>query len=391
MWGTDETLTLTGDDWSTGGYDAATSNTTGTKTTSGSTSIGLSWAKTYKNAGIQMKASTGEVHSTSYPTTNNIIKSITVDFKTNTAYAYGSVSNNPYDWEEIDIEDNTAANVQSEGYKYFKVTSTGSYCVLNTITVVYTAAASTPHTITFNAGGGSCNTASSGSVTSYTLPAASPSASCALEGWVFAGWKESSAQSSASAPASKLWQAGETYSPAADITLYAVYFQASGNNYEYIDNLNSLFDGAKMIITAYNSGDYAVSNTTDGDGYIYSSTVSPDGDDVISSPANSIVWTLKGYKDNWTLKNVGNNKYIKVSTRPALADVSETFSITYEVDEDDYDQFNIQKGSKYLYMWNDNTFSGYNKTYLYFYQQQGTYITNPSCCTPLGSINGSVL
>ena len=266
------------------------------------------------------------------------------------------------------------------GTKYYYCVASSSTCT-TTSNIVPVVVNAPRYTVSFSTGTGNPSqadiTEASGGA-GITLPAG-PTPACSSDGWSFAGWKESRAQGSAALPATKLWQAGETYSPVSDITLYAVYFQASGNNYKYIENLNSLFDGAKMIITSYYEGEYAVSNTTDDEGYIQSSIVSPDGDNIISSPANSIVWTLNGYKDHWNLKNLGNNKYIIVSTRPALADVAETVSITYETDKDDYDQFNIQNGSKYLYMWSDKSYSGYNKTYLYLYQQQGTYNSNPSC------------
>ena len=266
------------------------------------------------------------------------------------------------------------------GTKYYYCVASSSTCT-TTSNIVPVVVNAPRYTVSFSTGTGNpsqadITEASAGA--GITLPDG-PTPACSSDGWSFAGWKESSAQGSAALPATKLWQAGETYSPVSDITLYAVYFQASGNNYKYIENLNSLFDGAKMIITSYYEGEYAVSNTTDGGGYIQSSIVSPDGDYIISSPANSIVWTLNGYKDHWNIKNLGNNKYIIVSTLPALADDAETVSITYEIDEDDYDQFNIQNGSKYLYMWDDKTYSGYDKTYLYLYQQQGTYNSNPSC------------
>ena len=132
-WGADETLSFSGSDWSTGGYDNGSSN----KNTSASHSISYAWTQTYKNSGIQMAKNSGEIHSTSYPSTNNVIKSVTVTVTTNSANIYGSTDGSS--WSSI----TSGATVTASGYKYFKVTSTSKYCVLSSISVVYTAG-STP-------------------------------------------------------------------------------------------------------------------------------------------------------------------------------------------------------------------------------------------------------
>ena len=77
-----------------------------------------------------------------------------------------------------------------------------------------------PKTVTFNAGSGSCATSS------LTEPSAGdgvtlPSASHACEGWEFAGWATAASGETTTAPT--LYAASSNYTPATDITLYAVY------------------------------------------------------------------------------------------------------------------------------------------------------------------------
>lgn len=82
------------------------------------------------------------------------------------------------------------------------------------------------YTVSFNAGSGTCATASlkeASACAGVTLPTAAPSDGSASHGWVFAGWKQTSAVSTGTTTAPKLYAAGEKYYPAADETLYAVY------------------------------------------------------------------------------------------------------------------------------------------------------------------------
>ena len=141
VWGADETLTITGASsghnapWSTG-YGS----NTGSSTTSAGNTINLSWNRVGRmNTGIQIEKGTSkEFHSTSYPSTNNVIKSIKITMKTNTANLYGST--NGSSWTSISYTSGTAKNVEASGYKYFKVTATSrAYCVLTSIVVTYTA------------------------------------------------------------------------------------------------------------------------------------------------------------------------------------------------------------------------------------------------------------
>lgn len=79
-------------------------------------------------------------------------------------------------------------------------------------------------TITYNAGSGSCGTASKTQDKigeTLTLPSASPNSDCNSAGWVFAGWATASCTETTEKPT--LYTAGSSYIPVSSHTLYAVY------------------------------------------------------------------------------------------------------------------------------------------------------------------------
>lgn len=83
------------------------------------------------------------------------------------------------------------------------------------------------YTVNFDKGSGVCVTTSlkeTNAGDGVELPVATPPSDCVTKGWVFAGWKESSAVSSPTFAEPKVFEAEATYYPTADnTTLYAVY------------------------------------------------------------------------------------------------------------------------------------------------------------------------
>ena len=183
-WGADETLTITG---ASSGHNApwgtSYGSSTGSSTTSASHSISLSWTNVGRmNTGIQIKANTSNhFRSTSYPSTNNIIKSIKITMKTNTANLYGSTDGS--NWTSISYTSGTAKDVEASGYKYFKVSATSSYCVLTSIVVTYTSASG--YSITYH-----CNGATSGCPSNASGQSALPNPlpTPSKTGFTFGGW-----------------------------------------------------------------------------------------------------------------------------------------------------------------------------------------------------------
>lgn len=114
-------------------------------------------------------------------------------------------------------------NSGSGGTLTIAISNDATATFIHSIEVTYTGG--TTYTVSFDKGNGSCNTTSlteENPDDGVLLPSASPSASCATEGWVFAGWKQTSAQTSTtSIPV--LYAAGTQYYPRSTETLYAVY------------------------------------------------------------------------------------------------------------------------------------------------------------------------
>lgn len=115
------------------------------------------------------------------------------------------------------------ANIaQLSGAVKLTVNHASSTTWVKSITISYATSA---YTVSFNAGSGSCASESlteGGAGYGITLPSASPSASCAVEGWKFAGWKRTSAQTETS-DIPVLYTAGSAYHPESNEALYAVY------------------------------------------------------------------------------------------------------------------------------------------------------------------------
>ena len=110
----------------------------------------------------------------------------------------------------------------------FTVAKLSGQVRLDNITVTYTAGGGDPvdpYTVTFDAGSGTCDdeslTETSGGA-GVTLPTANPPATCATNGWKFAGWWTGSVAETTTSPG-ELLTAGSNYKPASDCTLYAVY------------------------------------------------------------------------------------------------------------------------------------------------------------------------
>ncbi len=119
------------------------------------------------------------------------------------------------------------------------------------ITVSATLSQLPQYTVTFNAGNGSCGTASSPCYegSSITLPTATPSTECSNNGWTFAGWATESVDETTDAPTLLTG----SYSPTATITLYAVYKLTEGE--------------AAFNNTTTTGGDFKIYAVVDGTNY----------------------------------------------------------------------------------------------------------------------------
>lgn len=110
-----------------------------------------------------------------------------------------------------------------------------------------TVTAGVPYTVTFNAGSGSCATASL-TEASFAAGVTLPTATISVTGWSFAGWATASTTNTELAPT--LYAASSSYKPSDNVTLYAVYKFIEGTEGEYI-RVTSLADvkaASKVIL-----------------------------------------------------------------------------------------------------------------------------------------------
>lgn len=165
------------------------------------------------------------------------------------------------------------------------------------ITISGTVAEIPLYTVTFNAGTGSCATASlkeEEQEAGVTLP----TATIGVSGWSFAGWATTSTTNTEEEPT--LYDAGSTYHPTDNITLYAVYKfgYKSSTIFTRATSVSDITSADKIVI-AYNDGE--VLNTS-----INLSTNLSETDSKVTPNANAI-FTLSGDNTNgYTLTNGTN-------------------------------------------------------------------------------------
>ena len=134
----EETLTFNSSSypWGTGGY--GDSQSAANHKTSGSTNIAINWKQTYKvNDGIQMKKSGAGYFWSSTTISTKYISSITITNDTNSANI--QMSTNGSTWSSSTTYTSGTAKTFSDelGYKYFKIITGSSYCILTSVVVTY--------------------------------------------------------------------------------------------------------------------------------------------------------------------------------------------------------------------------------------------------------------
>jgi len=278
---------------------------------------------------------------------------------------------------------------------------------IDDITVTGSHAAASKYTVSFETGTGNPSqadiTEASGGA-GITLPAG-PAPTCSGDGWSFAGWKETSAVTSETTEAPTLLSAGSTFHPTGNVTLYAVYQKGElSTNYEKITSSAELTSGSNYVIargTAYglDANKYYMSSN---DGYFGVTAISV-SENVISNPSADLIWQISGDNTNgYSMYNSNRDLYIGYSTtyHDLYADDTQhkDYTITYTSSN-----FYIQSKSEssyYFATWSYSLQGGgsayffeinNSSAYVVLYKQTGTntYFSNPTCCTALGTINGS--
>lgn len=274
------------------------------------------------------------------------------------------------------------------------IAANGGYCS-GSATANFTINLPT-YTVSFSTGTGnpsvSSRTEASGGA-GITLPAG-PTPACSGDGWVFMGWKETSAQSSTTT-APDLLAAGSTYKPTSNCTLYAVYYKLADSNPNYFTKVTSssanLTSGYYVI---YANGE-AMNNVITSnkiEGVTQAETSSGSG--IISTSTAAIIWIIYKNGTNYQLYNAAVGKYLEVTGENQLALQTSSKGFTLKTFNTSTGQVSLQSVNKtsYQFQYYSSKFSSYGSqsVAVFFYKRGGTYNSNPTCCEPLGQINGSI-
>ena len=250
-----------------------------------------------------------------------------------------------------------------------------------TVTANFAALAS--HTVTYNAGSGTC-TPSSETSACVVLPEATPSLGC----YSFFGWATSLVSETSTAP-SIVGTAGDTYCPIDDITLYAVYATNSGNYTKVTSNLS---DWSGQYLIVYEEGLKAFDGslaTLDATNNNISVTIT--GSTIESTSAtDASLFTIAKTGGNYTIMSASGYYIGQTSdANNMMASTSDAYtnSIAYNTDHVDiissggaYLRFNNTSGQYRFRYYKSSTYTGQQAIQLY--RAVFSYSTNPSCCPP---------
>ena len=256
-WGADETATFIASSY--GWNDAEKTGDPTTKTVDDITFefAGGSTEPTYYDANGLRTYEGCEITISSEATISSIAFTYTISNS-------GSLSATPGTWNSSTKKWSGSANTVTFTVGHSSGSKNGQIRITQ-IAVTYTAAASDPYTVTLVPGSGTCDdeslTETSGGA-GVTLPIATPSATCQSEGWTFAGWAEASVATETEEAPTTLYEAGDTYKPKSNITLYAVYqrtetTQGGGSSEETVD-FSSQGYANQQEVSSYNGTNFSV-------------------------------------------------------------------------------------------------------------------------------------
>ena len=163
------------------------------------------------------------------------------------------------------------------------------------ITISGTVAEIPLYTVTFNAGSGSCATASLKEA-SQNAGVTLPTASIAVTGWSFAGWATESTTNTEDEPT--LYDAGDTYNPTGDCTLYAVYTFTGVESgvYKRATSVSDITSASSVVIVCNNQS--KVLDTTIGQ-----VTAPAESSSKITAPEKAIFTLTGNNSEGYTLTN----------------------------------------------------------------------------------------
>ena len=293
-------------------------------------------------------------------------------------------------------------NTKSDGTGTNYTAGSGTFTITANTTLYAKWNTATKYTVTFDAGSGTCDdeslTETSGGA-GVTLPTANPPATCATNGWKFAGWWTGSVAETTTSPG-ELLTAGSNYKPTTNCTLYAVYshteaggsggsseitllpssFPEKGsNNYgsgaERTATENDIeFGGHHITGNALNTPSGATQNQylqcRANDATIYNKTELPGKiTQIVVNQYDAKAFSL--YCGSTQLMASDNVDRTQTPSGTKITDVSAATTMTWDVDGN-YTFFALKKGSN----------AGYVQSIIITYSGGGsttTYNSNPDC------------
>ena len=293
-------------------------------------------------------------------------------------------------------------NTKSDGTGTNYTAGSGTFTITANTTLYAKWNTATKYTVTFDAGSGTCDdeslTETSGGA-GVTLPTANPPATCATNGWKFAGWWTGSVAETTTSPG-ELLTAGSNYKPTTNCTLYAVYshteaggsggsseitllpssFPEKGsNNYgsgaERTATENDIeFGGHHITGNASNTPSGATQNQylqcRANDATIYNKTELPGKiTQIVVNQYDAKAFSL--YCGSTQLMASDNVDRTQTPSGTKITDVSAATTMTWDVDGN-YTFFALKKGSN----------AGYVQSIIITYSGGGsttTYNSNPDC------------
>ena len=335
------------------------------------------------------------------------IKSITVNYIAGVSHTLssavdpagaGSVSPSSTTLSEGGTIEVTATPIGDNVFSHWTITGTGATLsstsanptevTMGTTDATVTAhfVALTPHTVTFNAGTGTCSiTPSSLTETSggagVVLPSATPP-NCD-PGYSFFGWATASVSTTSVIP-TIVGTVGDTYYPLENITLYAVYVTYPDDN-KYVKVNSDIINWTGKCLIVYEDGNIAFNGSLETlDAISNYSAITISGGEITT--ASGIYFTISKVAGGYAIKSA-SGKYIgRTATNNGMntdASVQYVNTISYNGTSVDV----VSSGGPSLQY---NTQAGQTR-FRYFastqgaiqvYMKNGTYISNPSCTCP---------
>ncbi len=393
VWGATSTITLTQSNLGlTGSYSSNATATVG----------GVTFTHTdlMKNSdNIQVKASTGVLYnSTAMPgKITNITITHTGTARETTVY-YGTTaqpstnSNNFSGSCNIDVSGNNT---------YFKITRGSNAAYWSSIEITYETAPASACTVTFTKTYGSTEAIKEASAGAGVTP---PVMSTPCDGWAFQGWSKSESTSPTSTTElTTVTLSGGKYYPTANTTLYPVYTKSGGtvfSKYQLITSASGDLSGKYLLST----GSITATGAVTSSGILPIESLTPG---TIQYAEKEFTIVKNGSNSNYFIK-FPNGEYLgnksgdtdlkrNNSTTAPTTDVNHflwTFSTTAITNVNNstrdlkYNSGLTTPGIK-SYAQTGNSYPRV-KLYKRIEDELTYYYSYPTCCTDLGSINGSI-